>query len=197
MACSKTCVVILLALILSTAGFGVTIMAWFAPPMNSFVVGARLAGPITLLVGLVMLVISCFLCAFVQDKCCECCYTFSSGKHSPYDMENIFQPNSQTSSLLLDNKKQMCDAMRRPHGQQPLVNGGVSGNLNSEKCTSSSLHSVPVKQYKQCKRSDNQDHQPFLDINSSNHPTQTSSPSHSFQTGISCPHSACMYKKPH
>jgi hypothetical protein len=107
-------------------------------------------------------------------------------------MENICQPDSQVASLILEDMKEMCDAMRRPYGQQPLQNGGVPCVLVSEKCTSSSLHSPPANQYEQCKISYDQGHHTFPDGNSPNHPTQTSSPSNSFQAGIYCPDSPSM-----
>ena len=72
--CTKTCCVIYVSLILMTAGFGLTLMGWFAPPMNHFVLTVRTGGPITLLIGSVLLLFSCFMCAVDQGNCCQCCY---------------------------------------------------------------------------------------------------------------------------
>ena len=71
--CGKTCTVIFLSLILMTAGFVLTLMGWFAPPLNNFVLNVRMGGPIALLVGFVFLLCSCLMCAVEQGKCCHCC----------------------------------------------------------------------------------------------------------------------------
>ena len=57
-----------------TAGFVLTLMGWFAPPMNNFVLNVRTGGPIALLVGFVFMLCSCLMCAVNQGKCCQCCY---------------------------------------------------------------------------------------------------------------------------
>ena len=80
MDCNKSCVLIFTALVLSTAGFVLTITAWFAPPLNNFVANVRLAGPLILVFGFLLMILSCFLCSFVQGRCCACCYRFSSRK---------------------------------------------------------------------------------------------------------------------
>ena len=55
-------------------GFVLTLMGWFAPPMNTFVLNVRMGGPIALLVGFVFMLFSCLMCAVNQGKCCTCCY---------------------------------------------------------------------------------------------------------------------------
>ena len=57
-----------------TAGLGLTLMGWFAPPMNHFVMTIRTGGPITLLIGSLLLLCSYFMCAVDQGNCCQCCY---------------------------------------------------------------------------------------------------------------------------
>jgi hypothetical protein len=57
-----------------TAGFVLTLMGWFAPPMNAFVLNVRMGGPIALLVGFVFMLCSCLMCAVNQGRCCTCCY---------------------------------------------------------------------------------------------------------------------------
>ena len=74
MECTKTCFVIFTGLIMMTAGAVLAMAGWFAPPINEGVIGVRLAGPIVLLIGLVVLVLSCPMCAYKQGKCCHCCY---------------------------------------------------------------------------------------------------------------------------
>ena len=72
--CSKTCTVIFLSLILMTAGFVLTLMGWFAPPMNNFVLNVRMGGPIALLILFVFMLCSCLMCAINQGRCFQCCY---------------------------------------------------------------------------------------------------------------------------
>ena len=71
--CEKTCVVIFLSLILMTAGFVLTLMGWFAPPMNNFVLNVRMGGSVALLTGFLLMCISCILCSVDQGKCCQQC----------------------------------------------------------------------------------------------------------------------------
>ena len=86
LACDKTCTVIFLSLILMTAGFVLTLMGWFAPPMNNFVLNVRMEGPIALLIGAVFMLCSCLMCALDQGKCFQCCY-----KHRNRIMKNASQ----------------------------------------------------------------------------------------------------------
>ena len=72
--CNKTCTVIFLSLILMTAGFVLTLMGWFAPPMNNFVLNVRMGGPIALLIGFVFMLCSCLMCAIDQGRCFQCCH---------------------------------------------------------------------------------------------------------------------------
>ena len=72
--CNKTCTIIFLSLILMTAGFVLTLMGWFAPPMNNFVLNVRMGGPIALLIGFVFMLCSCLMCAIDQGRCFQCCF---------------------------------------------------------------------------------------------------------------------------
>ena len=103
MDCSKTCVVIFIALIVSTAGFVLTLTGWFAPPLNDFVHYVRLTGPVILLVGFVIMLISCAMCSFVQGRCCECCYKYSDRKYSLDHAHAHSQLGSAYHRLLLQN----------------------------------------------------------------------------------------------
>ena len=58
-----------------TAGFVLTLMGWFAPPMNNFVLSVRkMGGPIALLIGFVFMLCSCLMCAIDQGRCFQCCF---------------------------------------------------------------------------------------------------------------------------
>ena len=71
MECGETCVVIFLSLILMTADFVLTLMGLFAPTgcMNNFVNNVRMGGPLGLLIGFLLMLLSCILCAIDQGKC--------------------------------------------------------------------------------------------------------------------------------
>lgn len=88
--CGKTCVVIFLGLILMTAGFVLTLTGWFAPPMNTFVLTVRMGGPVTLLVGFVLLLCSCMMCSIEQRRCCSCCFwLFPDDQHNKAEPQLI------------------------------------------------------------------------------------------------------------
>ncbi|ELT99788.1 hypothetical protein CAPTEDRAFT_216368 [Capitella teleta] len=54
---------------------------WFAPPINQYVHRVRLAGPIALLFGLVLLICACLMCAVLQGRCCvHCVHLFQEQK---------------------------------------------------------------------------------------------------------------------
>ena len=117
MQCPKAGALVFLGLVLMTAGFVLTLAGWFAPPINEAVLRVRLAGPVTLLVGLALLAISCCLCAFQQRKCCSCCYPGAPG-HSA-DIEH-----TQMSPLLL---REMRQAMDRCGASTSTAAGGPGG----------------------------------------------------------------------
>ncbi|KAK2162622.1 hypothetical protein LSH36_95g06022 [Paralvinella palmiformis] len=73
MECSRIFSVVFTGLVLATAGFCLTLAGWFAPPINDSVRGVRLAGPILLVVGLLVLALSCLICAIKQERCCYDC----------------------------------------------------------------------------------------------------------------------------
>lgn len=101
MSCSKTSVTLFLGLILSTAGFVLTLAGWFAPPINSYVERIRLTGPVILLIGMGLLIISCLLCVYVQGKCCSFCYSDASALKESFDSSptsQAFQSPSAASA---------------------------------------------------------------------------------------------------
>ena len=103
MECTKTCVIIFTALIVSTAGFVLTLTGWFAPALNSFVDNVRLAGPVILLAGFIIMIMSCAMCSFVQGRCCFCCYKYSHRKYSLDDAHAHPQPGRSYRRLLLQH----------------------------------------------------------------------------------------------
>lgn len=81
MECSKTFWVVFVGLILMTAGFFLTMAGWFAPPINQGVYGVRMAGPVALVFGLVLLLCSCLMCAVLQGRCfSHCVHLFQEKK---------------------------------------------------------------------------------------------------------------------
>ena len=73
--CSRVFVVVYMGLILATAGFCLTIAGWFTPSTNEniSVHGVRRAGPVLLVLGVVLLIGSCLMCAVAQNRCCDQC----------------------------------------------------------------------------------------------------------------------------
>ena len=67
-------------LVCSPEGFVLTLSGWFAPPITEEVHRVRTAGPLMLLIGAGMMVLSCGMCTFTQKKCCTCCYYFQNYK---------------------------------------------------------------------------------------------------------------------
>ena len=72
--CSRTFLLVYIALLMTTAGFVLTLSSWFAPPINRFVYTVRIVGPCALLLGFALLMTSCLVCAMDQGRCCRCCY---------------------------------------------------------------------------------------------------------------------------
>ena len=130
MDCSKSCFLIFTALVLSTAGFVLTITAWFAPPLSTFVDRVRVAGPVILLVGFFLMILSCILCSFVQGRCCACCYAFSSRKQIMFredeEEENGYKP--QVSHEQHSVKRTRKHSNRKP----PLNNGRLPNHPETE-----------------------------------------------------------------
>ena len=71
-----------------TAGFVLTLAGWFAPPITDTVLRVRMAGPVTLLLGFVLLVFSYILCAIEQQKCSECCYQYIRAREKENDLRS-------------------------------------------------------------------------------------------------------------
>ena len=63
--------VMLLGLMVMTAGFFLTMAGWFAPVKNDAVLKVRLTGPLCLGTGFALLILSCLCCAIEQNNC-EC-----------------------------------------------------------------------------------------------------------------------------
>ena len=74
MHCSWTFMLVYISLLLTTAGFVLTLSSWFAPPINRFVHTVRIVGPCALVSGFALLLTSCLACALDQGRCCRCCY---------------------------------------------------------------------------------------------------------------------------
>ena len=72
MECTRTSVFVITALVLTTGGFVLTVTAWYVAPINRFVDAVRLAGPVILFTGLVLLVLSCVICSYMRNNCCPC-----------------------------------------------------------------------------------------------------------------------------
>ena len=71
MLCIKSPMVMLLGLMVMTAGFFLTMAGWFAPVKNDAVLKVRLTGPLCLGTGFALLILSCLCCAMEQNNC-EC-----------------------------------------------------------------------------------------------------------------------------
>ncbi len=80
-----------------TAGFVLTLAGWFAPPITDTVLRVRMAGPITLFLGFLLLLFSYILCAVEQDKCSECCYQYIRAREKEHDIRSC-DPHLMTSS---------------------------------------------------------------------------------------------------
>ena len=63
--------VMLLGLMVMTAGFFLTMAEWFAPVKNDAVPKVRLTGPLCLGTAFTLLILSCLCCAIEQYNC-EC-----------------------------------------------------------------------------------------------------------------------------
>ena len=142
--CTKTCCVIYISLILMTAGFGLTLMGWFAPPMNHFVLTVRTGGPITLLIGSVLLLCSCFMCAVNQGNCSQCCYhrhmQFIGGKPKLHDDHNcnttqkcVTQDNSVVIANDNINKLRLahCPSAYQAVAQQEWIKINIMAHMES------------------------------------------------------------------
>ena len=80
-----------------TAGFVLTLAGWFAPPITDTVLRVRMAGPVTLLLGFVLLVFSYILCAIEQQKCSECCYQYIRAREKENDIRSCDADAMMTS----------------------------------------------------------------------------------------------------
>ena len=122
--CNRTCLLIHLSLMLMTAGFGLTLMGWFAPPLNDFVLNVRKGGPITLLIGTVFLISSCFLCAIEQGNCCTC---LDGKKKQDFDHLIIERNSDMKGPLILHNDSKLShvnQALSAVNTQSFINDGG-------------------------------------------------------------------------
>ncbi len=105
-----------LALITMTAGFVLTLAAWFAPPRSDAVLRVRIAGPATLTVGFCILVFSYILCAIEQSRCSNCCYDYITEKERKY---HIKAKNGKLS--LSTNYAGPCQTLRSTNGESVRI----------------------------------------------------------------------------
>ncbi len=97
------------ALITMTAGFVLSLAAWFAPPRSDAVLRVRIAGPATLTVGFCILVFSYILCAIEQSRCSNCCYDFIAENEKKYRIKtknNKLSNSSCAAEYILRNGEQ-------------------------------------------------------------------------------------------
>ena len=80
-----------------TAGFVLTLAGWFAPPITDTVLRVRMAGPVTLLLGFLLLILSYILCAIEQQKCSECCYQYIRAREKENDIRTCDADAMMTS----------------------------------------------------------------------------------------------------
>ena len=65
---SRKCCLLFAALALMTAGAMLSVCAWFSPPLTAGILRVRRAGPVVLLIGMCLLIVSCFTCACAHRK---------------------------------------------------------------------------------------------------------------------------------
>ena len=142
--CTKTCCVIYISLILMTVGFGLTLMGWFAPPMNHFVLTVRTGGRITLLIGSVLLLCSCFMCAVDQGNCWQCCYDHNrqsigrkSKLHDDHNTSTTQRHATQDNSVVIanDNISKLrlahCPSAYQAVAQQEWIKINIMAHMES------------------------------------------------------------------
>ncbi len=119
--CSRVFSVAFVGLIVATTGFCLTLVGWFALPINNTVRGVRLDGPVLLLIGFMILFISCLMCAIEQNKC------FMSVLSSIIAVVNSFTSSNTTqnlvtqhNSLILDDQLEGYDMYRNVQSNYPL-----------------------------------------------------------------------------
>ena len=141
MECGKTCAVIFLSLVLMTAGFVLTLMGWFAPPMNNFVNNVRMGGPIALLIGFLLMLLSCMLCAIDQGKCCHQCHRDSQSHRNNYrSTETLLISNNH--SITMGDKTHVTPSVAQQkgyHERDTVVN--IHNKTNSSYQTYTTIRS--------------------------------------------------------
>ena len=100
--------VMLLGLMVMTAGFFLTMAGWFAPVKNDAVLKVRLTGPLCLGTGFALLILSCLCCAIEQNNC-EC--TDSSKDVVCFEIEELpqNQPVVVQDMRSICNRNQVCE----------------------------------------------------------------------------------------
>ena len=89
---------VFVGLMMMTAGFVLTLAGWFAPPITDTVLRVRMAGPVTLLLGFVLLMFSYILCAIEQQKCSECCYQYIRAREKENDIRSCDDSDTMMTS---------------------------------------------------------------------------------------------------
>ena len=74
MKCPVQFLLVYVSLVAMTAGFVLTLSAWFAPPINKTVLQVRQVGPCVFFGGCSLLLVACVVYAFQQGLCAALCY---------------------------------------------------------------------------------------------------------------------------
>lgn len=151
MECSKVFIVAYVGLIISTAGFCLTLAGWFAPPISPPVEGVRIAGPCIFIVGTLVLFFSCLMCASVQQRCCTECahlYADSTEERSFHVQVQPSPPELGQNRPLMHQRAQPPPDARpktgRKHYSSPGASSRARGNIYSNHVTPNHSRRMPT-----------------------------------------------------
>ena len=145
--------VVFTGLVLATAGFCLTLAGWFAPPINDSVRGVRLAGPILLVVGMLVLALSCLICAINQERCCYEVVTYCRERRKRAQQRHLEKATARlrvtpNATLLDESRVPSCDDVI--NATAPAASGdrfaqaAASGVVAAAPNDTSGTHGCPV-----------------------------------------------------